>query len=130
MFPNVRNQYHWNALANRALNPEGPLAPVNDYLMEYLQPPEHLYVNAKPYLEKLDTLFRFCKSNKDINKKTKTSSFTSKLNQNEECNVNDFNKDVSENVNNSDEEFFIQDNIDFDMEKVMWKFHFIFKNLI
>ncbi|KAJ8683329.1 hypothetical protein QAD02_019121 [Eretmocerus hayati] len=56
-FPNVKKQYHWNALANRALNPNGPLIEVSDYLKKYLSPPENLTIKAKPHVEKLDLVF-------------------------------------------------------------------------
>ncbi|XP_023246677.1 X-ray repair cross-complementing protein 5-like [Copidosoma floridanum] len=62
MFPNVPNQYYYNAVADRALNPTGALLPVNDYLKRYLEIPEFLKNRVKPCIEKLDEAFEECKS--------------------------------------------------------------------
>lgn len=53
----MRNQYQWNAFADRVLNPKKPLLPVNDYIKKYLDQPEILKNKAKPHLEKLNELF-------------------------------------------------------------------------
>lgn len=66
-FPNVPDQYYWSVIAERALNPDGPLLPFDDYsLKAYLEPPEDLSIKAEPHLEKLSELFPGCQITTDL----------------------------------------------------------------
>ncbi|NP_001135434.1 ATP-dependent DNA helicase II [Nasonia vitripennis] len=79
MFPNVINQYHWNAIADRVLNPKGALLPLNGYLKKFLEPPEYLNDKVKTHYEKLRKLFGNINMHKETTKDKKSARVAPKI---------------------------------------------------
>lgn len=118
MFPNIPVQYQWNSLADRALKPNGPLLPLNDYLKVYLEPSEDLNNKARPHLKKLDELFPDCKVIIDVPKRQKAEVTLPKTEEDVENIKNGSNKDAPISTNGDDKGLFAPDDVDVKMEEV------------
>lgn len=113
IFPNVLNQYYYNAVADRIMNPKNELLSVNNYIKKYLIPPDDLHVKAN--LEDLDNLFCFNDHEMQTDSlptamtkdESKTDSITIAVN-NSECG----------NISCSNEGFFSSENLDISLKKV------------
>lgn len=118
MFPNVCNQYHWNAVADRVINPKGSLLPLNHYLKTFLEPPEDVYNQAKPHLEKLHKLFGTINTVKATKKAKKSAVVTSKVQKAADRVTTNKNEKVPEVQKDEEEAIFIPDDLDFSMGEV------------
>lgn len=123
-FPNVKNQYHWNAVADRAINNlKKPLLPVNDYIKKYLGTPETLKNKAEPQLEKLNELFVALKIKNQV-AKVQNSDISKDSNQvpNSEDVQNISNEPIKPSSINNLINFFSPDDVDLKMDEVNFCF--------
>lgn len=116
MFPNVVNQFHWNAIADRILNPKGPLLPLNDYLKKFLEPPEYLNNRVRTHYEKLHKLFGNINMHKETAKDKKLVQVASKVaNVPEKTGAT---KDISSVEKDNDQATFDPEDLDMSMGEV------------
>ncbi|XP_011164610.1 X-ray repair cross-complementing protein 5 [Solenopsis invicta] len=66
--PDPGAQHMWDTLVARALNPDKPLPPIADDLLNLLEPPEFLKEKCKPVTERIKNLF-FLEKKKPLKRK-------------------------------------------------------------
>ncbi|KAL6262861.1 hypothetical protein P5V15_005650 [Pogonomyrmex californicus] len=106
--PDPGAQHMWDTLAARALNPDKPLPPIADDVLNLLEQPEFIREKCKPVTERIKNLFSLEKkkplrkrkgSSEDDNKQSDGNNVaqTQTIKEEEKDDVND-NSDQSQNV--------------------------------
>jgi len=65
--PDPGTQHMWDTLAARALNPDKPLPPIADDVLNLLEQPEFVREKCKPVTERIKNLF-FLEKKKPLKK--------------------------------------------------------------
>ncbi|OAD59287.1 X-ray repair cross-complementing protein 5, partial [Eufriesea mexicana] len=115
--PNPAVQHRWHMLSYRALNPNKPLPPMENYLNEILEAPM-IKEKSKFHLQKIAQLFQL----KNIEPKAKGSETKDNILINDNINTNESNKveDIIDDDNNSykEESVLSMDTSDIDLDEL------------
>lgn len=112
--PNPGTQHMWDVLAARAFNPDKPLPPIADDLLNLLEQPEFIKAKCKPVTEKINNLF-FLEKQKPLRKR-KIQEDDNKSDVNDDAPMTQIAKEEKRDTGNNDASEDISDLCSFDFD--------------
>ncbi|XP_071627447.1 X-ray repair cross-complementing protein 5 [Temnothorax longispinosus] len=119
--PDPGTQHMWDTLAARALNPDKPLPPIADDVLNLLEQPEFVKEKCKPVVERIKNLF-FLEKKKPLRKRRRSQEEDNKPDANNDAlmtqTVKEEEKDIVQDHNDKSENNVLSDACDFNFDEI------------